>query len=134
MYHQRLFHQRVLLPLLLLASLTTSQLACQKNLVTAHPNQLSTLDGQAYDLLYTAQAALQEAQKQFQAGNIPQSAKPVYTVAAAAYNDCEAAWKTYRAVLAGTQSGDLTQYTQALTDQMKILNDSILALQKLGGK
>lgn len=97
------------------------------------PNQLSTLDGQAWDVLYTAQAALQEAQKQFQAGTIPQSAMPVYTAAAVAYNNCEATWHTYRAALAGTQSGDLTAYEQALKDQMTILKESIAALKTIGG-
>ena len=122
--------RKILLPLLLVLSLA----ACQRNPAPSHPNQLSTLDGQAYDVLYTAQAALKEAAAQFKAGTLPQSSKPVYTAAAAAYNNCQAAWKTYRAILQNPQSGDLTAVTKALQDQMALLNQSIVALKQLGVK
>jgi hypothetical protein len=98
-----------------------------------HPNQLNAFDGQAYDILTMAQASLNEAQHQFQSGALPQSSKPVYAVAAAAYNNAQATWKTYRAVLQGTQSGDLGNVSAQLSSELRTLQDSITALNKLGG-
>ena len=121
----------LLLPILLLILAGCSNRAVQ----APHPNQLDQLDGAAYDVLTTAQAALNEAKVQQAAGKLPASSKDVINGAIAVYNSTQQAWHTYRSVKQGTQSGDLTQLAPQLQALVSQLQASVATLQQLtGGK
>lgn len=106
---------------------------CPKN-VTPHPNQLNTFDGQAYDRLTEAQAALNEAKDQYAAGKLPVTAKTVINDAGAIYNTTSAAWLTYRDTLQGKTAGDPEAAKQALLADLNRLAQAIVNLKALGGK
>jgi uncharacterized MAPEG superfamily protein len=129
-----------IIPTLLVAVLMVAQFAtigCGKS-VHPHPNQLNTLDGQAYDRLTEAQAALDEAKAQYAAAKLPQTAmvKAIINDAGAAYETARTSWMVYRDVLQGTTTGDPTAAQAALQQNMTSLAVAIAKVVQLtsGGK
>ena len=96
----------------------------------SHPNQLNAFDGHAYDVLITAQAALQQVK--VEAKKFPQF-KPRVNQAIAAYNTAMTAYKLYHTVAA---SNPLTepQAQSDLANQLTDLMAQIAALEKSFGQ
>jgi hypothetical protein len=94
-----------------------------------HPNQINAFDGYAYDVLITAQAAVQQVK--VEEAQFPQF-KAQVNQAIAAYNSAQAAYKIYHTVSA---SNPLTE-PQAQADlqaQLTSLMAQIAALEKSFG-
>lgn len=125
---------RAVLPALVILVILTmiAGVGCQKN-VTPHPNQLSSLDGTAYDSLLVAQAALSQAKADVAAGKIPAAAKPMLNTAIVAYNTARADWLIYRDVAQGFQTGDATALSAKLQVDLAALTTAIAQIQKLTG-
>jgi hypothetical protein len=107
---------------------------CAKN-VTPHPNQLNAFDGQVYDRLTEAQAALDEAKAQFAAGKLPPTAKTVINGAGATYEQTRTAWVLWRDVSMGVKQGDQDSlHTQLLADMNQLAQAIINVKALFGGK
>jgi predicted lipoprotein len=118
----------------LLVLLAVSNIGCQKN-VTPHPNQLNTFDGQAYDRLTEAQAALNEAKSQYAQGKLPVTAKEVINASGAVYNTTYASWLNYRDIVQGKTAGDPEAARLKMLADMNQLAQAIVQLKNLiGGK
>lgn len=129
--HSRNFAAFVVLLLVL------SNLGCQKNVV-AHPNQINSFDGQTYDALTSAQAALDEAKAQYAQGKfaaVP-NAKLIINSAGQAYETSRLAWQTWRDITLGVKPGNPTVAQEQLQMDMNQLAVQIANVVKLttGGK
>lgn len=101
---------------------------CSKNPVTVHPNAISVFDSQTYDLLFEAQAAIDEAKAQFSAGNLPAAAHGPINVLVSVYNTARADWLIYRDA---AQSGkDPAAATAKLRGDMKDLANALVQVRK----
>lgn len=114
-----------------------SNIGCQKNVV-AHPNQINSFDGQTYDALISAQAALDEAKTQYSQGKfaaVP-NAKLIINSGGAAYETARNAWQTWRDITLGVKSGDANAAQMTLQNDMNALAAAIANVVKLttGGK
>jgi hypothetical protein len=110
-------------------------LGCQKNVVTAHPNQINSFDGQTYDALVTAQAALDEAKTQFAAGKLPTGSKVVINAGGAAYEAARTSWATWRDISLGVKAGDVNAAQVQLNSDMLAMAQAIAKVVALtGGK
>ena len=107
---------------------------CGKN-ATPHPNQLSDFDGQVYDRLTEAQAALTSAKAQVANGNIAGTpeVKLAINSCGAVYNTTRASWITWRDIYSGTKPGDEASAKAKLTSDMASLSQAIAQLVKLTG-
>jgi len=94
-----------------------------------HPNQINTFDGDAYDALTAAQAALNEAKSQYSAGKLPASAKAIINSTGAAYNTANASWKSWRDIVQGTKPGDAGAAQAQLTTDLAALSQSVANLK-----
>ncbi len=81
---------------------------CQKQLVPAHPNQISTFDGWAYDSLVIARQSLSTASDMVKADPALAKFKPQVNIALQSYNTASAAYQVYH------QAGSATADTTAL--------------------
>jgi hypothetical protein len=107
---------------------------CQKK-ATPHPNQLNVFDGQAYDSLVSAQAALDEAKGQYASGKLPPSSKTVINDAGAAYESARTGWVYWRDVSMGIKSGDVNEAQTKLQDDLAQLAVAIAKVVAVkGGK
>lgn len=111
-------HRVRLLPLLLVLGLMLPLLGC-KNKAPVHPNAINPLDDQAYTVLTDLQAALTEAQNQFQQGKLPAGSKDAINAAGAVYNVGRTDWLAYRDVATGVKSGDLAALSATLTSDIQ---------------
>lgn len=112
-----------------------SNIGCHPN-ATPHPNQINSFDGQAYDRLTEAQAALNEAKAQYQAGKISGPAtKQIINAAGSAYETTRTSWQTWRDIVQGKTAGDANAAQLKLTQDMNQLAAAIVNLKSLiGGK
>ena len=95
-------------------------LACQKN-VRPHPNQINSFDGQTYDTLISAQAALDAAKAQYKSGRLPESAKPIINDAGSAYEQARTSWQLWRDITLGLKPGDPeTRQAKVRTDMQQL--------------
>ena len=104
-----------------------------------HPNQVSLLDGQAYDVLVTANTTIDQSKAALAAGTIPAQSKEVINAAVASYNVLRGAWLTYRHTveLAAPGTPPSVEQTAVLKSAMTDLTTAISNLQGLtkgGGK
>ncbi len=109
--------------------------AKQGGATTVHPNQINSFDGQTYDILVSAQAALDEAKSQYKAGTLPSSSKSLINAAGASYETARTSWQMWRDVTLGVRFGDPAALkVQVQSDTMQ-LTQAIAAVVKLtGGK
>jgi hypothetical protein len=123
---------RVTVILAVMAVLLT--IGCQKK-VTPHPNQLNAFDGQAYDSLVSAQAALDEAKGQYASGKLPPTSKAVINDAGAAYESARTGWVYWRDVSMGIKSGDVNAAQEKLQEDLTQLATAIAKVAAIkGGK
>jgi hypothetical protein len=107
-------------------------IGCQKK-VTPHPNQLNAFDGQAYDSLVSAQAALDEAKGQYASGKLPPASKAVINDAGAAYESARTGWVYWRDVSMGIKSGDVNEAQAKLQDDLAQLSAAIAKIAAMKG-
>jgi len=80
----------------MILSLCLALAGCAKT-VAVHPGAISNLDSYAYDLLIVEQDSINTAKAQYQAGQLPASAKTALNAAIDQYNITEATWQSYHA-------------------------------------
>ncbi|MDE2101325.1 MAG: hypothetical protein KGL39_29025 [Patescibacteria group bacterium] len=116
-----------LLPLMVAMFLSAAALTmCSQKVevLPPRPNQLTTLDGQAYDVLFIAHAAIEKAKSEFTAGLLPKGASVEINDTVKSYNLARATWLTYRAVILSQSASSDTAQTQAVE-----LNNDLAQLQ-----
>lgn len=121
-----------MLVLLLTASLAGVLAGCAKN-ATPHPNQINAFDGQTYDRLTEAQAALDEAKVQYQTGKLPATAKTVINDTGAIYEQARTAHNLWRDISLGVKSGDAEATHLLLLSDMNQLAVAIVNLKNIAG-
>src|SRR5690349_2134940 len=84
----------VLVPLLLVSAPSCS--ARYK----IHPGAVDSTDSAAYDALLIAEATIDQARLDLQAGQLPAGAKPALDALVRSYNVARASWLTYRSAIA----------------------------------
>jgi hypothetical protein len=97
--------------LVILALALTSCIKPGTPAVPAHPNQINVFDGQAYDVLISAQAALTQAKTL--APQFPQY-KAELNMAIAAYNAAQAAYKAYHTAASPTPASQAALQAQLM--------------------
>lgn len=107
-------------------------IGCQKK-VTPHPNQLNAFDGQAYDSLVSAQAALEEAKGQYASGKLPPAAKVIINDAGALYESARTGWLYWRDISMGIKSGDVNEAQARLQDDLAQLSTAIAKVAAIKG-
>jgi hypothetical protein len=126
--------------ILLFATLMTAAMyggcAAKNGAATAvHPNQINAFDGQTYDILVSAQAALDEAKLQYKAGKLPTSSKSLINAAGASYETARTSWQTWRDVSLGVRFGDPEALKVTVQADTLALTQAIAEVVKLtGGK
>lgn len=100
---------------------------CAKHVVL-HPGAVDEFDSQTYDALLVAQASLNEAKAQTEAGALPAAAVAPLNEAIKAYDVAEAAWQAYHA--AGATDAAKRELQTALAAMTAALGE----LQKLAAK
>lgn len=109
-----------------------STVACQKR-ATPHPNQLNAFDGQVYDSLVSAQAALDAAKGQYASGKLPASSKEVINDAGTAYESARTGWVYWRDLSMGIKSGDVNAAQATLQQDLAQLANAIAKVAALKG-
>jgi hypothetical protein len=100
--------------------------ACSRYAV--HPGSLNKTDSAAYDTLLVAEAAIDQARIEYNAGTLPASSKTPLDALVKAYNVARESWLTYRGAISTSQP------TQIYLDQLtKNLNDLTAAVKALQG-
>lgn len=109
------------------AAMMASCTANVSTILPPHPDQVSALDGQAYDALLAANAAITSAEQQVQKGNLP-AAKwtPLINDAIRAYDLADSAWVNYRNAVKAGASGQPDQ----LKSDIQNMNGAVGALTK----
>jgi hypothetical protein len=97
----------LLIPVLLSAS------ACRAH-YTIHPGALNLTDSAAYDTLLAAEATIDQARKDYQAGRLPAEARRSIKALIQFYNITRESWLTYRGAIATNVPSDVyfTQLTK----------------------
>jgi predicted lipoprotein len=126
-------NRKAVISLVIVLLAVTFTVGCQKNLVTAHPNQINTFDGQTYDTLVTAQAALDEAKSQFAQGKLPAGSKIVINAGGAAYEAARSSWATWRDISLGVKAGDVNAAQLQLNSDMLAMATAIAKVVALTG-
>jgi hypothetical protein len=115
----------LLLALLLILPVMTVS-ACHGYAV--HPGSLNQVDSAAFDTLLVAEAAIDQARIEYNAGTLPASSKTPLDALVKAYNVARESWLTYRGAISTSQP------TQIYLDQLtKNLNDLTAAVKALQG-
>ena len=71
--------------------------ACKTAAYQVHPGSVDAFDSQSYDTLLVAQATIQQAKQQVEAGALPAAAAGPLNHAIQAYDVAETAWQAYHA-------------------------------------
>lgn len=112
---------------ILVCVILLSMLGCAaKQGATLRPGALNQFDQQAYDVLRTTQATLEQAAKEVV--DFP-AAKPAYNAAVDAYNAAQAGYKAYHAALEKGQTADQLS-VQALLDGLNAALAKYVAARK----
>jgi hypothetical protein len=120
-----LIQHQIWILLLVLVVLSTAACAAQYK---PHPGALNKVDSAAYDALFVAEAAIDQARIENQTRPLPADAKDALNRLIDAYNLARATWLTYRGAVTTNTGSDpyLKQLTQNLTD----LTAALEALQR----
>jgi hypothetical protein len=113
----------VVLPLLIV-----SASACTAH-YTVHPGALNATDSAAYDALLIAEATIDQARLDLQAGQLPVEAKPALDALVRSYNIARSAWLTYRGAIAANVPSQV--YFDQLTNNLSDLTDAIRQFSKV---
>lgn len=109
--------------LLLLLPIAFSTTACGAR-YRVHPGALNQADSVAYDTLLVSEAAIQQAQADFQAGQVSgQDARARINNLVRLYNAARASWITYREAAAANAPAD--SYFQQLNQDLTSLTNAI---------
>jgi hypothetical protein len=103
---------------LIAVPLLISGSACAAVHYTVHPGALDQLDSSAYDTLVVAQATIEAARADYDAGRLAEETKAAFDTLVRSYNDARNSWLTYRDATT-TQvpaTAFLSQLNQNLTD------------------
>jgi hypothetical protein len=119
-----------LIGLLLVLSLFATT-ACASH-YKAHPGALNITDSAAYATLLIAGTAIDQASLDYNAGNLPASAKPVLDTLIQSYNIARHAWLAYRGAIATNEPSEI--YFDDLTKNVVDLTNAIRAFQEALGK
>jgi len=88
--------------------------ACAASRYTVHPGALDKTDSAAYDILLVAEAAIDEARIDSEAGRLPNQTRPALNALIQSYDIARETWFTYRGAIATrTPSGSLLEATHA---------------------
>ena len=90
-------HQFVAGTALALVAILGLATACKTAAYQVHPGSVDAFDSQSYDTLLVAQATIQQAKQQVQAGALPAAAAGPLNHAIQAYDVAETAWQAYHA-------------------------------------
>jgi hypothetical protein len=113
---------------LLVIPVLFSTSACAAAHYTVHPGALTTTDSAAYDTLLIAQAAIDQARMDYDAGTLPSGTRPALDALIQSYNITRAAWLTYRGAIATNAPSDT--YFNQLTKNVSDLSNAIRALEE----
>ena len=83
---------------------------------TVHPGAINAADSAAYDALLIAQATIDQARSDFQAGQLPEGAKPALDALIRSYNIARDSWLTYRGAVPGNVLADLSAAIQVFEE------------------
>ena len=125
-------HREVRVAVILTVIAVVFTIGCQKK-ITPHPNQLNAFDGQAYDSLVSAQAALDEAKGQYASGKLPPSSKAIINDAGAVYESARTGWVYWRDVSMGIKPGDVNEAQAKLQDDLAQLAAAIAKVVAIKG-
>lgn len=95
--------------------------------VQIHPGAVNKADSQAYDVLLIAQAVIEQARGEADAGKLPEQIKPALNNLVSAYNIARTSWLTYRAAVKASQPADgsgLSRTMNSLTAALNAFNNS----------
>ena len=95
---------------------------------TVHPGALNTADSAAYDTLLIAEAAIDQARTDFQAGQLPGKAKDALNTLVQSYNLARESWLTYRGAIATNVPPQM--YFDKLKQNLSDLTDAIRAFRE----
>jgi len=115
-------------PFAVLTPLVLAVTACTAH-YTVHPGALNKVDSAAYDTLLSAQAAINQARLEYDAGRLPQSSKEGLDQLVQVFNAARASWLAYRDVAQTNVSPD-----PYFTELNKNLADLALAIRNLKEK
>jgi hypothetical protein len=94
--------------------------ACAAMRYTAHPGAVSVADSAAYDRLRVAEAVIDQARLDLQAGKLPASARKPLNALITSYNVARASWLAYRdSAPPGTEADRLDRGIADLVVSMK---------------
>src|SRR5207249_11267039 len=122
--------------LLLVALLAAATSACAARYIV-HPGALNKTDSAAYDILLVAEAAIDQARRDYNFGQLPAGAKPALDALVRSYNLARDSWLTYRAAIAnnGPEGVYFTELNQSLTDlatRIRELRESAASASPIG--
>ena len=98
--------------LILIFPLLWTASACAAH-YTIHPGAQNAADSAAYDALLIAQTTIDQARLDFQAGHLPEGAKPALDALIRSYNVARDSWLTYRRAVPSNVLSDLAAAIQA---------------------
>jgi hypothetical protein len=114
-------------PLWCIVPLVLSAAACAAH-YTIHPGALDKTDSAAYDALLIAEAAIDQARQNFDAGQLPAETKPVLDELIRVYNVARASWLTYRGAVSANIPSQ--EYLDQLNKNLSDLTDAIRKIEE----
>jgi hypothetical protein len=91
--------------------------------ITMHPGALNKTDSASYDALLIAEAAIDQARTEYQAGRLPDGAKEPLDALIHSYNVARESWLTYRGAI--VTNVPPTVYFDQLTKNLADLTNAI---------
>src|SRR2546428_13376735 len=98
--------------------------------LTMHPGAVNQIDSASYDALLIAEAAIDQARREYQAKRLPDSAKGPLDTLIQSYNLARESWLTYRGAIATKVTPGL--YLAQLTNNIAALTQAIRGFRKEG--
>jgi hypothetical protein len=95
---------------------------------TVHPGALNQNDSGTYDVLLIAEATINQARMDYEAGQLPADTKAALDALIKSYNVARESWLTYRGAIAANVPADA--YFNQLTTNLTDLTDAIRALKE----
>ena len=102
--------------------------ACATMRYNVHPGAMNSMDSAAYDALLVAEAAIDQARTDMEAGQLPDRAKSALPKLVAAYNLARQSWLTYRGAV--TTKVPAETYLDQLNQNLLNLTNALRELQE----
>ena len=93
-----------------------------------HPGALNKSDSAAYDMLLIAENTIDQARLDYQAGQLPEGAKPALETLIRSYNVARTSWLVYRGALSTNVQSQ--QYFDGLTKNLTDLSAAIRGFEE----